>query len=97
MNAWERYDSRMSAHGRTPREKAFISECNFIERKLPGSLSYHTAVINGEDRELAIINTDNLDTKTLCTFPGEKLPHGGLVHWMDQYWLITEVDANSEV
>lgn len=97
MSVWDRYDSRMNAGGATPRAKAFINECNFINTKLPGSLSYHKAVINGEDRELAIINTDNLDIKTLCTFPGETLPHGGLVYWMDQYWLITEVDANNEV
>ncbi len=65
--------------------------------KIPGSLSYHNAVIDGEQRELAIIDSDNLDTKTLCSMPGEDLPHGGLVEWMDNRWLIIERDANNEV
>jgi len=53
--------------------------------------------INGEPRSLSVINSDNLDVKTLCTIPGEDLPHGGLVHWMDNFWLITEKDANNEI
>lgn len=97
MNVWERYDSRIRAGGSTPREKAYINECNFLNAKLPGSLSYHKAIINGEERELAIINSDNFDMKTLCTLPGETLPHGGLVYWSGNYWLITEIDVNTEV
>lgn len=46
---------------------------------------------------MAIINSDNLDIKTLCSLPGEDIRHGSLVEWMDQHWLVIEKDANNEV
>ena len=45
-------------------------------------------------KDVAIINTDNLNEKFICTFPGDDIEHGSLVHWMDNYWLVTERDAN---
>ena len=29
--------------------------------------------------------------------PGEDIENGSLVHWMDQYWLVTEQDANNTI
>lgn len=97
MSVWDSYRSRINAHGGNKRGAALQKEFRFLMEKIPGSLSYHNAVIDGEQRELAIIDSDNLDTKTLCSMPGEDLPHGGLVEWMDNRWLIIERDANNEV
>lgn len=97
MSLWDTYFSRLNAQGGDKRSIALRRECRFLNAKLPASLSYHHAIINGEQRSLAIINSDNLNQKTLCTLPGESLPHGGLVEWMNNYWLITELDANNEV
>jgi len=49
------------------------------------------------DQNVAIINTDNLDKKTIISLPGETLRHGDIVFWMDQYWLIIEKDYNTEL
>ena len=65
-------------------------------RKIPNSLSYHHVTIDGAERDLAVIDSDNLDTKTLCSMPGEDLPHGGIVEWMGNHWLIVTRDANNE-
>lgn len=97
MSLWDTYRSRLNAKGGNRRDTVLQRECRFINDKLPASLSYHHAIIDGKERNLAIINSDNLNQKTLCTLPGEKLPHGGLVEWMDNHWLITELDANNEV
>ena len=97
MSVWDSYRSRINAHGGNKRGAALQTEFSFLMEKIPGSLSYQNAVIDGEQRELAIIDADNLDTKTLCSMPGEDLPHGGLVEWMDNRWLIIERDANNEV
>lgn len=97
MSLWDTYFSRLNAQGGDRRSAVLQRECRFLNSKLPASLSYHHAIINGEQRSLAIINSDNLNQKTLCTLPGESLPHGGLVEWMNNYWLITELDANNEV
>lgn len=97
MNPWSIYQARMAANGTNKRDAVKRRERDFLNAKLPSSLSYHKLTIDGQPRELAVINSDNLNMKTLCTMPGEDLPHGGLVHWMDNYWLITGKDANNEL
>ena len=97
MNPWNTYCSRVGANGATKRDAILEREKRYLRTKLPSSLSYHTLLIDGEERSLAVINSDNLDTKTLCTMPGEDLPHGGYVQWMDNYWLIITKDVNNEV
>lgn len=98
MSVWDSYHSRVKNSDGIGRDRILENEKRAIRRKITRSLSYHHhAVINGEDRNLAIINSDNLHIKTLCSLPGEDLPHGGLVNWMNNYWLITERDANNEV
>lgn len=95
-DVWESYASRLGGN-LNDRNGILVHEKSVLRRKLPYSLSYHTANIDGEERQLAIINSDNLDIKTLCSLPGEDIRHGALVYWMDNYWLVTEKDANNEV
>lgn len=97
MNPWSTYQARMTASGANKRDAVKRRECAYLNAKLPSSLSYHKLTVDGEPRELAVINSDNLNMKMLCTMPGEDLPHGGLVHWMDNYWLIIARDANTEL
>lgn len=97
MSIWNSYFSRANAGGNDRRSAELRREQRFLSSKLPKNLSYHHAIIDGEHRNLAIINSDIMNQKTLCTLPGEKLPHGGLVEWMGAHWLITELDANNEV
>ena len=49
------------------------------------------------DQNVAIINSDNFEIKSIISMPGETLRHGDIVYWMDQYWLITEKDYNTEL
>lgn len=97
MNPWETYEARVDCVGRTKREITKRREQRFLDLKMPTSLSYHSLIIDGEPRELAVINSDNLNIKTLHTLPGEDLHHGGYVEWMDNHWLIIEKDANNEL
>lgn len=97
MNPWGTYNSRMNARGTTRRGSAIQREYAFLNAKMSSSPSFHQVTIDGDIRNLSILNSDNLNIKTLCSLPGENLPHGGLVHWMDNYWLIVEKDANSEI
>lgn len=97
MSVWDTYRSRVNAGGIDRRSAAMQREIRFLNAKMPASLSYHHAIIDGTERNLAIINSDILDTKTLCSLPGEDFPHGGIVEWMNQHWLITSKDANCEL
>lgn len=97
MSLWDTYRSRVNAQGGNRRSAALQRERRFLIEKMLASPSYHQVIINGEQRSLSVINSDNLNQKTLCTLPGEDLPHGGAVEWMRNHWLITEVDANNEL
>lgn len=94
---WTKYEERMRLSGRSQRDAMLNREKDYIRRKLRNSLSFHTASVDGISRELAIINTDNLDTKTVIALPDEDIRHGATVEWMDNHWLVIEKDANTEV
>lgn len=97
MSVWDTYANRVNLHGTTRREIAFNREADRLRRMLPDSLSYHLAIVDGVERNVAIINSDNLNEKKMFSMPGEDFDCGGLVEWMDNHWLITEKDANNEL
>lgn len=113
MNAWDMYQSRMEQRGFTKRETHLMREIRNINNRLPDNLSYTTAVIydsehgwniQSEDmkkyaatQDVAIINSDNLNEKMIMAMPGDEIENGSLVFWMDQYWLVTEQDANNTI
>lgn len=97
MNPWDVYQSRMESTGTTKRDTWLRRECRYLSAKLPDSLSYFTVDINGENQDVAVINTDNLDEKFIYSLPGEDIVPGGLMSWMNSYWLITEKDYANEV
>lgn len=97
MSAWEDYEARINARGSTEREMSKRREMKYLSRKIPDSLSYHKAIVEGVTRDVAIINSDNLNQKKIYSFPSEDLPLGGYVEWMNNHWLITEKDANNEL
>lgn len=96
MNPWNIYESR-TQNKVSRRDTILQREKSYLSRKIPNSLSYHSLTIDGESRNMAVINSDNLNIKRLCTMPGEDLPNGGLVRWSDNYWIIIERDPNNEV
>lgn len=96
MNAWDMYANRIGVRGGSKRESIKNIEIRNIYTNLPDSLSYYDDVtIDGVQQTVAIINSDNLDEKTMISMPGENIKHGGLVRWMDQYWLVIEKDYNN--
>ena len=112
MSVWSVYHDRISSRGLTKREALLRRESATLLRKLPDSLSYQNALLfscdngfnidglhsnDGEQRNVAIINSDNLNEKTIIALPGEDIEHGSLVYWMDNYWLVTERDANTTI
>lgn len=98
MSVWDSYFRSSTSDVSTQRDIMLAREKRTLRQKMPQSLSFHRGVIiDGQQRDLSIINSDNLDTKTLLSLPDEDLPHGGLVEWMNNRWLIIEKDANNEV
>lgn len=95
MSVWDLYDARMSVRGETKRETAKIREERLLLNRAKDSLSFHSVTIDGVDRNVTILNSDNLNEKTIISLPHEDIKCGALVHWMDNYWLVTERDANT--
>lgn len=111
MDAWSTYQNRITAHGGSKRNSAYIREVRFIDSKLPDNFSYQSVEIypreygfNLESAEAmehrvsqnaAIIDSDNLNEKIICSMPAEDIALGSLIFWMDNYWLVTERDANT--
>lgn len=94
MNAWTAYQHRVSGNSR---QAVLQHEQDWLARKLPSYLSYHIASVNGVEQELAIISTDNLEVKTVCSMPRETFECGSTIFWADNYWIVTALDADREV
>ncbi len=97
MGVWDVYEDRMNAHGVTKRDTVLKREIRAINSKVKDNLSYNQVTIDDIPQMVSIINSDNLDEKKIISMPGEDIKHGGLVYWMDNYWLITERDANTTI
>lgn len=113
MSVWDVYEDRMNARGATKRDTQLKREVRTINNRLPDSLSYQQVTIHEMEygynltseemmsraitQNVAVINSDNLNEKTIISLPGEDIVHGSLVRWMDNYWLVTERDANTTV
>ena len=94
---WDSYNSRLNAKGTTKRGVKHKRLSRYIDRKLPHNLSYHTAFVNGVERELAIINREHYDLKTVISLPGEDIDGGSMIEWLDEFWVVVSKDANNEV
>lgn len=97
MSAWDTYQNRIAALGGTKRNAALIREQRTLLNRTRDSLSFQTVIVNGEPHRASIINSDNLNEKTMLSLPGEDFYCGSLVEWADNHWLISEKDANNEV
>lgn len=97
MSAWDNYEARINIIGGSERNAYKKREVDSIYRRLPNNLSYTDVTIDDIAQTVAIINSDNLNEKTIISMPGEDIRHGGLVHWMENYWLVVERDANTTI
>lgn len=97
MNPWDSYTARNTLHGATSRDRAKYNLMSRLSHQIPTTLSYHNVNIDGVERNIVILNSDNLNQKTLCSLPGEDIRHGALIEWMNHRWIVTERDANTEI
>lgn len=97
MSAWSEYENRMNVLGVEERDMWLNRSKSTLYSKLQNSLSFHTVKMNGLECNLSITHRQNTSEKRVCSMPGEKLAHGGIVDFNSSKWLITEVDGDTEV
>lgn len=68
-NAWDIYEAISEARGITKRENALKREKRYITTKLPDNLSYQSVTMDGISQNVAIINSDVTNEKTIIPFP----------------------------
>ena len=97
MSVWDNYKARIEVSGVTKRDKVLNRERRFLKNKTKNSLSHHEVMINGELREVSVIDTGNLNEKFIISDVGEDFNCGEIMEFADNNWLITEKDANNEI
>lgn len=113
MGAWDEYFARNFARGVSRRDTILRRERATIRKRARDSLSFHHVLVYDADhsynidtdemrkfareQDVTIINSDNLEQKTIISLPGEDIKLGSLIRWMDNYWMVTARDANKEV
>ena len=113
MGVWDVYADRINNSGATKREAFLKREQRALNTKAKDSLSYQTVTVYTQDnsynisseeaqkksfiQDVTIINSDNLDEKTLITLPGEDMDCGNILYWDGNYWIVEERDANTTI
>lgn len=97
VDAWSVYQDRLEAHGASMREAAKKREIRLLNSRTARNLSYFTAIINGEEQQVSILSSDNLNEKTIISMPGETIACGAMIEWADNHWIVTEKDAVTEL
>ena len=63
----------------------------------PSSLSCKDVVINGEDRKIMIINSDDFDLKYAHCIFDDFLIVGSYIEWNDETWIVTKEGGQKDV
>lgn len=95
MDAWDNYTARMLVKGTDKRKENYNREIYKLSHRIAESLSYQSVTIDDEKRNVAILDSDALNTKTIISLPNEDIKLGAIVFWMNNHWIVTEKDFNS--
>ena len=62
------------------------------------TIDYHIVEkLDGTKQELIIVHQKDKNKKTIKSRPDEKIDMGELYQWNEHYWLVTEVDSDSQI
>ena len=79
MGIWDVYGSRIEARGVTKRDASLKRETRIVEDKSKAGLSYKQVTIDDVFQRVIIIDSYNLNEKTIISLPMEDIKLGGLV------------------
>ena len=94
---FDRYKRRISAYGNTLREQYINIEQFQINQLAPHSPNYKSVKIGEVTRNLMIVNTQQITSKTIYAMPGEDFDVGQIVLWDGSHWLITQRDLDNDI
>lgn len=98
MGVWDSYFDRMDKTAALSKRDMWIRHTQAaIKWRMMDSPSLRLVKIDGVDQHVSITHTTDLNKKTICAMPGERLKHGGIVDFKGGKWMIIDIDFDDEV
>lgn len=94
---FDRYRRRMTSYGETLRDKNINFEKYQINQLAPNNPNYKRVTIEDIERNLMIVNTQQITAKTIYAMPDEDFDVGQIVVWNGSHWLITQRDLDNDI
>lgn len=94
---WDLYNSKLTVHGETRRDRAIYETQRSISKRSKHSPACKTVLIDGIEQQVVITSTANLYEKKINALPNENIYAGSTVKWNERFWLIQYVDCEDEV
>lgn len=91
------YRKRLERLGKDKRERTIFHAQHMTQQFGPGSPAFKAVEIDGVRRNLIVVSTQTITTKTIEAMPGEDFSIGSIVLWNKSHWLITQRDAESDI
>lgn len=91
------YDNILDSDGDNVQERLSNSSKRKTLQYSDKSGSKKKVIINGEEREVLIISSNQTDKKTICSMPNNSLFLGDLIIWNGTHWLVTEMEIDDFV
>lgn len=96
-NAWNIYDKIITSDGTSMQERNINrAKRDYISSSL-SSPARKRVTINGISREVLIISSKSMHSKTILSMPDERFHEGDYVKWQNKYWLVTDIDMENEI
>lgn len=93
----EVYYERLTARGKTRRERQLSWLRHDIASEVSDLLSYHSVQLNGKKVDMVIESTENATIKKFVIPTEVEVGYGDYVIWNKQYWIVTERDYDDEI
>lgn len=97
MSVWDKYSSRMEISGTTRRDETKKNAQRRLKNRNKESLSFQNVIIDDVERQATIIDSDNLNEKTILSTVGEDIKCGAMIEWANYHWIVKERDAHDEI
>lgn len=97
MSVWDKYSSRIEISGTTRRDETKKNAQRRLKNRNKESLSFQNVTIDDIERQATIIDSDNLNEKTILSTVGEDIKCGAMIEWANYHWIVKERDAHDEI
>ena len=97
MASREAYYERLTAKGKTRRDRELSAVHRAISTGVSDLLSSHTVLLRNEEIDITVEATEIMSVKKFTAAPDVVIGHGDYIVWDNVYWLVTERDYDDEI